>query len=412
MSARERAKRLNDWANELSAVGRLAMDDPNLAARLGLVLAPRDFLSLYRELGKTHSGDKLWDAVIEAKIKRTREMGCFVAGTLVHTQEGLKPIEQIKVGDLVLSKPESGEGELSYQPVTRTFQYEDREVYYVRVSVRVEQAGGEPTWERNEMAVTGGHPVWVTQLERVAQTKSEKASFPDGDVRTDVHGWMSIEELYLRRWKHRWTKSKQGVYRIHTILADGRHATISAIHPILQSLGQAHIQLRDGLAKGHYKPHPLHYLIDEFLKIPEDDVGVAFDDSEYWREEAMGETIVFGPRGAYHSKEVKPMTNMGPCWVDTDGYDYTGYDSESPMSVIKRSGGHLPMRRTVYNLEVANTHSYFVGELGLWVHNTSGVERMTAGIPCGKNVASLAGFSATVIGRDGAWRGSSVGRGP
>ena len=59
MSARERAKRLNDWANELSAVGRLAMDDPNLAARLGLVLAPRDFLSLYRELGKTHSGDKL-----------------------------------------------------------------------------------------------------------------------------------------------------------------------------------------------------------------------------------------------------------------------------------------------------------------------------------------------------------------
>lgn len=32
------------------------------------------------------------------------------------------------------------------------------------------------------------------------------------------------------------------------------------------------------------------------------------------------------------------------------------------------------MRRTVYNLEVANAHSYFVGELGLWVHNTSGVD--------------------------------------
>lgn len=39
------------------------------------------------------------------------------------------------------------------------------------------------------------------------------------------------------------------------------------------------------------------------------------------------------------------------------------------MSVVKRSGGHLPMRRTVYNIEVANTHTYFVGELGLWVHN-------------------------------------------
>ncbi|MCL2076530.1 MAG: Hint domain-containing protein [Betaproteobacteria bacterium] len=35
--------------------------------------------------------------------------GCFIAGTLVHTREGLVPIEQIKVGDWVLSKPESGE---------------------------------------------------------------------------------------------------------------------------------------------------------------------------------------------------------------------------------------------------------------------------------------------------------------
>ncbi|MBK9217843.1 MAG: hypothetical protein IPL70_05075 [Uliginosibacterium sp.] len=36
--------------------------------------------------------------------------------------------------------------------------------------------------------------------------------------------------------------------------------------------------------------------------------------------------------------------------------------------------GHLPIRRTVFNLEVAHNHSYFVGELGLWVHNTSGID--------------------------------------
>lgn len=35
----------------------------------------------------------------------------FVAGTLVHTDKGLVPIEKIKVGDMVLSKHESGEGE-------------------------------------------------------------------------------------------------------------------------------------------------------------------------------------------------------------------------------------------------------------------------------------------------------------
>lgn len=304
--------------------------------------------------------------LITPKTKRTREMGCFVAGTLVHTKDGLKPIEQIKVGDLVLSKPENGEGELCYQPVTRTFEYENRELYYVTWQVEIDRPGGEPLWEHGEMAVTGGHPIWVSRLERVTRTKSEDEKHPDGKILTEINSWMTIEELYLRMWKGWWTKSKNFANVIHAVIADGRPATIRFIQPILQSLGQAHRQLHDGLANGRYKPHPL---IDEFLQIAEEDVDVAFNDSEVWREEAIGNTIIFGPRGAYHSKNVKPGTAM---WdVDTDGYDYTGYDTESPMSVVKRSGGHLPMRRTVYNLEVANTRSYFVGELGLWVHNNS-----------------------------------------
>jgi len=31
----------------------------------------------------------------------------FVAGTLVHTERGLVPIQEIKVGDRVLSRPEN-----------------------------------------------------------------------------------------------------------------------------------------------------------------------------------------------------------------------------------------------------------------------------------------------------------------
>lgn len=45
----------------------------------------------------------------------------FVAGTLVHTDKGLVPIEQLKVGDRVLSKHESGEGEQAYKRVINTF---------------------------------------------------------------------------------------------------------------------------------------------------------------------------------------------------------------------------------------------------------------------------------------------------
>ena len=39
-------------------------------------------------------------------------VGCFVAGTLVHTKDGLKPIEQIKIGDWVLSRPAGSQGQV------------------------------------------------------------------------------------------------------------------------------------------------------------------------------------------------------------------------------------------------------------------------------------------------------------
>jgi hypothetical protein len=50
----------------------------------------------------------------------------FVAGTLVHTDQGLVPIERIKVGDLVLSRDESGAGELAYKRVTHNFCTEEQ----------------------------------------------------------------------------------------------------------------------------------------------------------------------------------------------------------------------------------------------------------------------------------------------
>ena len=47
----------------------------------------------------------------------------FVAGTLVHTDKGLIPIQDIKVGDMVLSRPEWGGNNASteYKRVSRAF---------------------------------------------------------------------------------------------------------------------------------------------------------------------------------------------------------------------------------------------------------------------------------------------------
>jgi Pretoxin HINT domain len=84
------------------------------------------------------------------------EPACFVAGTLAHTKEGLKPIEQIKMGDYVLSKPDSGVGEQAYKRVTKTLVREAQDVWLVQyVSY---DTNGEAIIRA--LVVTGNHPFW------------------------------------------------------------------------------------------------------------------------------------------------------------------------------------------------------------------------------------------------------------
>ncbi|WP_300330435.1 Hint domain-containing protein [Accumulibacter sp.] len=68
---------------------------------------------------------------------------CFAAGTLVHTRDGLRPIEELQVGDLVTTWPEDKpipvrpghpfrpEAEYIYKPITRAFVHADQIVLHV-----------------------------------------------------------------------------------------------------------------------------------------------------------------------------------------------------------------------------------------------------------------------------------------
>ena len=72
---------------------------------------------------------------------------CFVEGTLVVTEDGDKPIEEIKAGDFVYStNPETGESE--YKEVIRTFRKESDVLIHIFVN-------GE------EIETTPVHPFWV-----------------------------------------------------------------------------------------------------------------------------------------------------------------------------------------------------------------------------------------------------------
>ena len=62
---------------------------------------------------------------------------CFKEGTLVETEEGLKPIEQIEVGDKVLAYDEAT-GEQAYKPVLQLFCNTTKEWQYVYIEGETE----------------------------------------------------------------------------------------------------------------------------------------------------------------------------------------------------------------------------------------------------------------------------------
>jgi hypothetical protein len=264
------------------------------------------------------------DRSFQAAKQQTRELGCFVAGTLVHAMEGLRPIEQIKVDDYVLSKPESGVGELSYQRVTQTYEYEDREVYLLSWHI----VNSSIKWSEQELVfvvVTGAHPIWVK-------------SFIDRDTGAvkEINSWLSVEEINNINFEFNWVENKAGV-DIQVELCDGCVGEVDNLWLILQS--------RDL------------------------NVGVGFNDSVYWGDMHTGPRVQFNEGGPIAFKQKGGLLEEGKLYLE-DAIDYDNYPERS---AIRRSDGFLPMRRKVYNLEVENNHTYYVGKTGVLVHNTSGI---------------------------------------
>jgi hypothetical protein len=66
-------------------------------------------------------------------IQKNQQLAGLIAGTVVHTKNGLLPIEEIKVGDQVLSPGKDG-GKLAYRPVTKILTREDAVIWVVKYS--------------------------------------------------------------------------------------------------------------------------------------------------------------------------------------------------------------------------------------------------------------------------------------
>jgi RHS repeat-associated protein len=113
--------------------------------------------------------------------------GCFVAGTLVETIDGPKPIETVKVGDRVLSRNAHATGAVEWRRVIRTLPKPPKRV--LRLTLR-EGSGTTET-----LGVTTNHPFWRAGKGWTAAGKLQ----PGNRVWSSQRGWLRVVRAHLQR---------------------------------------------------------------------------------------------------------------------------------------------------------------------------------------------------------------------
>jgi len=114
-----------------------------------------------------------------AGMFRKNPCNCFGAGTLVASESGFTPIEEIRTGDRVWSLDEAT-GESSLREVINTFRNDGRPTYELDVK---KGDGGVDTIE-----VTGEHPFWVDGQGWVAA----EALSPGDHLRANTEAWLEV----------------------------------------------------------------------------------------------------------------------------------------------------------------------------------------------------------------------------
>ncbi|WP_066805851.1 polymorphic toxin-type HINT domain-containing protein, partial [Moraxella oblonga] len=263
--------------------------------------------------------DEAFD-VNELKLETKHNAG-FVAGTLVHTDKGLVPIQNIKVGDLVLSMPddalsaEEAYKYLAYKPVTKVFKSQDMKPIMLPID--------------SAIFCTDKHPFW-----------------------TQSNGW--VEARYLDKDTHKvYTLGRDGIpeYIESSYYANRNHFKMAGKYVIATRDSQIAV-----------------VLYDNFF-----DDGISVMQPSLWKFESDKYVpILTNDKDSYLGKfddfEVLDSTYFKGIFLDkSQDKEMIAYYSELLKEVVE--GNAYPFCQYVFNIEVADYHTYFVGEQGLWVHN-------------------------------------------
>ena len=273
-------------------------------------------MTLIENLNKESAETRSKFSTEKAKATKAELEPCFAAGTLVHTINGLVPIEQIKVGDLVLSKPEDG-GEQSYKPVTKTFEHDFKEVIALEVDF-----SAEPRDIYDLTAKPSGGTLQDSNGNRFKYIVADENN-PTGG---------SKSEWIISTWNHPFFVKKQ-----------------------FEKVGYDH--------PNGVKP--------EWVKLCQMEHG---DEIEAFNGktarvhvvENLHRTYEYDPNFAVANYSGERTWDHGYYLIDLHARPLMGkFVDYSPQF-----GGSMPqVQITVYNFEVQDNHTYYVGEIGLWVHN-------------------------------------------
>ncbi len=228
-------------------------------------------------------------------------MNGFVAGTLVHTKDGLRAIESLQVGDWVLAKDESGQGDTAYKRVLQTHRFEDKEIWYLEFVVFDNASGNYPSPSWGFLTCTRNHPFWV-------RGSYEYSYELDGDV-------LVMNEGSCDQW---------------------RRADLLYPGMVLELESGELVKVEKSL---YVAQTPNQYL--GFLQ------GDGMPES--WSLEREGRLIEFTEQGPASDSDASLMLNAAMEDLGEEFYFPT-------------------YRTTVYNIEVEDFHTYYVGEMGVWVH--------------------------------------------
>lgn len=237
---------------------------------------------------------------------------CFVAGTLVHTDKGLVPIDQIKVGDMVLSRDENNpDGENAYKRVLSTFKSAEKQrIIYQSFNAR---------HGTGYLFCTEDHPFWADRLiEHKIDENGVETLVREPEGWTPALGLEGTECHSLR------TFDNDVVY-------------VSTFEDNIKALGIAY-------------PDPDCKIV---LLCNSSDTAGLIDFS-------AGRPVII---------DNDTLGLLLPTEECSDNFMTEKSRAMSERFHFNEMGYYQHYHDYVYNIEVEDYHTYFVGHTGIWVHN-------------------------------------------